>query len=770
LWDSISIFCFPRQVLTQKETKRQRQHNTYYSSPRILYVDIPLSLLSTSMIIEQECIRQTGSSTTGSISANSSDEQFQTYKTPIKQNKRNDQLSSSSQDTSIKASITPLDNIPYIHRGFAGAAPFFIQDEKWMRILHTLMPDEYTMLQRYLKVNGSKVDPIKVIKWAENNPIVCAFGVLESDTSQLVPSWSVPENPPKSTFTMAASRNVAAILEKCPGMEKCRKKKVNPTIEWDVFLDPSIVKQVDAAIHKMEQLDSTKVEQEEFIAAQIEIDRQVSRLVNRMMLAHGSTAQLLVEAVGVATRYSFSQFVKSTNKMKTKITKKSKTFARWKSSDNQNGVYHPEEEDLTFNIEESRSKQPTLRSHAIRADRWLVLFSKALKLGKKSAEEVYKLTDRVSHIQTQKEHKSSEENKSVRSKTSRFLRRTTKSPSYDEDEASLSTSVSTTRENQEFVAPALCGLFLCLGMDDPNSFMVDHSDITIAESAQMIRNLLGSNLQLVLDMKSRHVPPRVWAMLVDCLQSRGLIIKGIGSFDLDELRAIQALANTPVDAMIFFHSAGDLQRACHANEIRLGDTVYFNAGSLMWKRKTACEVTGQCFSTSKYQGLQQVDSKCDFEYSPFQPYAYPRQQLESSDDIMDCMACIQDYQKHFDLNIGLYLHEFDIGVEEIDVMSKFVNRHSDIYRLGLAWGGLNGYTLRELKGDGLWSQRYVGRAWDFQAKPQAQMTLLAPEDHHLVQRIAFPCGNVATTNHMDEDDTFLCQHGPILDFTKTGNL
>lgn len=727
------------------------------------------------MIIDKECIQQTESSTTDSISANSSEE-FQTHKTPIKQNNNNNDCSSNKGTCSFKASITPLDNIPYIHRGFAGAAPFFIQNEKWMRILHALMPDEYSMLQRYMMANGSNVDPIKVIKWAENNPVICAFGVLESETFQIVhsdklstiPSRDAYEHhPPRTSLTMTASRNVAAILEKVQGEKKNRKKKVNPTIEWDVFLDPSIVKQVDAAIHKMENLDSSKAEPEEVIAAQIEIDRQVSRLVNRMMLAHGSTAQLLVEAVGVATRYSFSQFVKSTNKMKTRIKKKSKTFTRMKSNDDSDGVSNNIEEE---EIEIISSKYPTLRSNAIRADRWLVLFSKALKLGKNSTEEVFNLTNRVSHIKSHQEKKVIEGSKSLRSKTSRFLRRSTKSVSFDEDETSLSASISTTQERQDFVPPALCGLFLCLGMDDPNSFMVDHSDITIAESAQMIHNILGLNLQLVLDMKSRHVPPRVWAMLVDCLQSRGLVIKGIGSFDFDELRAIQALANTKVDAMIFFHSAGDLQRACHANEIKPGDTVYFNAGSLMWKRKTACEVTGQCFSSSKYQGLQQVDSKCDFEYSPFQPYAYPRQQLESSDDITDCMACIQDYQKHFNLNIGLYLHEFDIGVEEIDVMSKFVNRHSDIYRLGLAWGGLNGYTLRGLKGDGLWSQRYVGRAWDFHAKPQAEMTLLAPEDHHLVQRIAFPCGNVATTNHMDEDDTFLCQHGPILDFTKTGNL
>ena len=45
-------------------------------------------------------------------------------------------------------------------------------------------------------------------------------------------------------------------------------------------------------------------------------------------------------------------------------------------------------------------------------------------------------------------------------------------------------------------------------------------------------------------------------------------------------------------SLCFFHSAGDSQRACHANEIQRGDTVYFNAGSLLWKKPSVCEATG----------------------------------------------------------------------------------------------------------------------------------------------------------------------------------
>lgn len=720
---------------------------------------------------DDDFLQLSESNTTCSISANSSDEckASQTFKSV-------DETSSTQDDIhSFKAPITPLDNIPYIHRGFSGAAPFFTEDKKWMLILQHLMPEEYHMLICYLESKKSIIDPIKLIKWAENNPIVCAFGVLESKTSRIVNSGissvithQSSNNEYSSNIAKSATINKASgvLAERLYGKEKREKKIVHPTIEWDVFLDPSIVKQVDGAIHTMEKLGSDSQE-DEIVAAQIEIDRQITRLMNRMMLAHGSTAQLLVEAVGVATRYSFSRFVNSTHRIK-KTIKKNRSFSLFRTKSDaddastRNDISSPR-------VEEAAFKNGNLRSNAIRVDRWLVLFSKALRLGKKSLGVVLSLTKQLPRLESTRAVQSNIEARSLRSKASRFLRRSKTLTKEDLDDESI-VSVSTAAQDQDFVSPALCGLFLCLGLDDPSSFMVDHSDKTIAESCQIIRSILGSNLQIVLDMKSRHVPPRVWAMLVDCLQSRGLDIKGIGSFDLDELRSIQSCVNTPVNAMIFFHSAGDLQRACHANEIKDGDNVYFNAGSLMWKRKTACEVTGQCFSASKYQGLEQVDFQCGNEYSPFQPYAYPRDQLEASDEIMDCKACIQDYQRHFDLNIGLYLHEFDIGVDEIDAMSKFVNRYSDIYRLGLAWGGLNGFTLRGLKGDGLWSQRYVGRAWDFEARPHANMTLLAPEDHHFVQRIVFPCGNVATTNHIDDDDTFFCQHGPILDFTKTGNM
>ena len=49
-----------------------------------------------------------------------------------------------------------------------------------------------------------------------------------------------------------------------------------------------------------------------------------------------------------------------------------------------------------------------------------------------------------------------------------------------------------------------------------------------------ISAVLGKPLRLFLDLKLRRVPPRVWLALIDSFLTRGLIIDGNGSFDMDE--------------------------------------------------------------------------------------------------------------------------------------------------------------------------------------------------------------------------------------------
>ena len=88
------------------------------------------------------------------------------------------------------------------------------------------------------------------------------------------------------------------------------------------------------------------------------------------------------------------------------------------------------------------------------------------------------------------------------------------------------------------------------------------------KSTELIRKILRSPLRIVMDLKSRRVPPRVWGRLVDNLRSRGLVVDGLCSFDICELRSISSYSCSPVKAIILFHSAGDLQKACIANEVR----------------------------------------------------------------------------------------------------------------------------------------------------------------------------------------------------------
>lgn len=82
----------------------------------------------------------------------------------------------------------------------------------------------------------------------------------------------------------------------------------------------------------------------------------------------------------------------------------------------------------------------------------------------------------------------------------------------------------------------------------------------------------------------------------------------------------------------------------------------------------------------------------------------------------------------------LFIIEFSISAEALDALTLFINKHGEIYDQGLAFGGVNGLSLKNISGDGYWNQRYMGRPWDFNARPSNEMTPLKPEDHHLVQK------------------------------------
>ncbi len=377
-------------------------------------------------------------------------------------------------------------------------------------------------------------------------------------------------------FDVAQSKIVAM-----EGKKRIRKRQ-KPAIEWDVFLDPTIVKDVDAALKNLEKLSTPKssrktirsmvpvreASEEEIIAANIEVDRQVARLVNTMMLAHGSTTQLLVEAVGVISRYNFSRVKRSGQEIKRRLRESQDSSLNCCCADNVFDTMADEDRDNVNStthrsVPESSSKKKVrpsdVRTSAIFVSRWLNIFASALKMGRRSEIDIRNVIARRNRRMAviEKTH-------SFQRKTSKAIKGVMSSLSFDTDNASVSAPEDPGRK---FTNPSLCGLFLCLGMNDPDSLHADHSDNTMAESASLIRKYLGGSLRVVLDMKSRHVPARVWGRLIDHLRSRGLGVEAIGSFDIDELRQIKSCTNSSITSIRFFHSAGDLQRACHANEV-----------------------------------------------------------------------------------------------------------------------------------------------------------------------------------------------------------
>ena len=90
----------------------------------------------------------------------------------------------------------------------------------------------------------------------------------------------------------------------------------------------------------------------------------------------------------------------------------------------------------------------------------------------------------------------------------------------------------------------------------------------------------------------------------------------------------------------------------------------------------------------------------------FQPYAYPRSSLSDWERVM-CKSTIEDYQRHFNLKIGVYVQEFSISAEALDALSNFVNKHGALYDQGLAFGGINGMAVKNIDGDRYWNQASI---------------------------------------------------------------
>ncbi len=218
---------------------------------------------------------------------------------------------------------------------------------------------------------------------------------------------------------------------------------------------------------------------------------------------------------------------------------------------------------------------------------------------------------------------------------------------------------------------------------------------TIADSICELKQVTGCNnpLGLVLDLKSRHVPKRVWAFLIDTMRRYGIRVEAVATFYIEDICDISNFCLHPVNEVIFFHTAGDLQHACLSGLFKQDDDnakismVYFNAGSLFWNYKIV--FLENIAAGMKDFNVNEVKKKYRFE-----PYACSDQENGGKD--LRC-STIKQYKDHYNLSIGLYLQEFCVDDEILNLLIEYVNRNEHIYDLGISWGGVNGLTVNGIQ-------------------------------------------------------------------------
>ena len=541
---------------------------------------------------------------------------FQTFPTYATKSLENDQVS-----------FPKINLVPYSHGGFFGAAPFMLANADWVSILRHLMPDVYVEISRRAEYAAAP----KLIHWAENNPVVAAFGTAHEleNSGQLV------------------------------------------NLEWDVFLDPHLVKRVEVCLEQKEnflssigEVDGIALSQEQKSILHFldeELQKRVDQLVDETLIAHGSLPQLIMEQTGFAKHYNFSRV------KRTRRTLGGGMFVR----------------------------------------RWLAVYAEALRLGVclghipmesqtgriiKTEDSNEELSTRARTLSDQTEYATYIDATPMASAETPMSKCVGKEISPGNEEAPGGNSADSIATSLVALSSSKC----------PNTNLKD--------SIRLIRKITKKRqpVGLILDIKSRHVSKKVWAIVVEKLRKAGARVEGVASFTVDEIRDISKFCSRNVKEVVFCHSAGDMQQGCHDGRIRPGDTVFFNAGSLLWDAPP--------FNTKlvKERLCSKFDARVAMKKYELMPFGKcVRGSVRSVDP-----STVQAYQKKLDLSIGVYVQEFSIDESALSLLVQFCNDFMDIYCLGLSWGGLNGVTVKGIKPgrftktDGFWNQRYAGVKWD----------------------------------------------------------
>ncbi|KAL3773724.1 hypothetical protein ACHAW5_009833 [Stephanodiscus triporus] len=841
------------------------------------------------------------------------------------------------------ASITPLHHVPYVHGGYAAAAPLFVNDARFAFVLRRLLPAAYDELGVLLRNGGGgggrttttttttgggaggaidkkeggggdyddgatsaptstasysllrsndgivPPDPVKVMKWAENNPVVSAFGIWNSDSGRRTidldrrirrlrrmrrrrrrrggdgedrdddhadaydddndddddddddddsgatdddrragsvitigsgnfgrrnvrrdddrhRARDTPDRVRRAlpSTTTTSRRRVADSIVPVPGGASERPRFAKPALEWDLFLDPDLVRSVDKAMGIADDLDlrlrKARIRRERrrraaaaagtncrerrddddggggggggddnddigddfdlsqsHTAAQVEVDRLVSQLIRRTIIAHGSMSQLVLEAMGVAQKYNYRTVVKSSRDGTIGgdggggVALGPTTPSKFSPSRSGTSSWDEEEERRDFEallgpstLDGGGGRSGVVNSGKRRGnfarsaggskgmfmERWLHVFARALSLLDKSSD--CGSGDGVAAVPKASSSSSGD---------GRETRIVCENRPADIGQRGLSGLLEKIflRRDSSYSHPGKCTPATPVaGVDVVDEDRVSTKDVNdVSDFHNDDSELLTND-----DMFSPASSPTASAFGGFCGVSLCFGGEGGGAYTK------RGSAYTfPANPHASHKMVQDVERisAVLGEPLRLvkkGDIAYFNGGSLMWKRSSIMEAAerGCCgpsgtdpnatFTIANHRSPRAAGGGGAYS---FQPYAYPRSALSDWERVM-CKSTIEDYRRHFNLKIGVYVQEFSISPEALDALSIFVNKHGDLYDQGLAFGGVNGAAVKNIHGDGYWNQRYMGRSWDFDARPSKEMTPLKPEDHHLVQK------------------------------------
>ncbi|KAG7358725.1 hypothetical protein IV203_015314 [Nitzschia inconspicua] len=572
---------------------------------------------------------------------------------------RTSSLSTLQQPTSITedhVAIPLINHVAYAHGGFFGAAPFLLASPQWVRILRKLLPDVYVEISRRVLFSRAP----RLIHWAENNPVVAAYGVVQymkqeqhlserrqfGDSSLLTPSED-------TVFRKTATVD----------------HKMLPTIEWDIFLDPRLVRRVEAVLDSKEKylrdhinnyndqefVSPTEKEREGLLSnpknkdkvldyLNSELKKRAQELTDKLLIAHGNTTQLILEQTGYFKDVNYSRIQRTRQSLG-------------------GGMY---------------------------ARQWMAVFAEALRLGSK----------------------------------------------YDYEEDNLSNTRSSSMEDMAWLLNDDDGH----DEDDAFSAYLDYSlDTTMSDSLQLIQRITRTQhpMSLLLDLKSRHVPKRVLRVVLETLESAGIDVVGIGSFEISEIRGVtshcddgehnpqdtqkedRAITKKRAKEILFVHSAGDLKHACHQGIVRTGDHVFFNGGSIIYESSRESMVNSLCkflFSLG-FDGFDPSHIKSGYQLHPCANQHKSRKDENDENTSLSTLRTLHDFKIHYQFSIGIYVQEFSIDEAAARLLVEHVNENPQVYDLGFAWGGVNGMTVQGIQPgrftstDGYWNQRHVGKVW-----------------------------------------------------------